>query len=172
MAFSPKDANTFFLGDLDVFVDSETQPAFYTRAEKPITPTAEYVEFLDGIPQNLVRKDIIRFGLSVSLIILEWTSDIIELARGGLKQKTDPNFEYVYYGEDYVEPIEHRFRLVGELRNTKAIEFVILKGKTTEMGEIPTGGTDYGEIPATIEALRDTTVTDTQKNLAYFRFEK
>jgi hypothetical protein len=170
--FSPKDAETFFLGDLDVYLDSETQPAFYTRAEKPITPTAEYVEFLDGIPQNLVRKDIIRFGLSIGLIILEWTADIIELTRGGLKVITDPNYKYVYYGEDYVEPITHRFRMVGELRNTKAIEFVILKGKTTDMGEIPTGGTDYNEIPATIEALRDSTVSDVQKNLAYFRFEK
>jgi hypothetical protein len=170
--FSPKDADRFWLGDLDVYLDSETQPAFYTRAEKPITPTAEYVEFLDGIPQNLVRKDIIRFGLSIGLIILEWTADIIELTRGGLKTKTDPNYEYVYYGEDYVEPITHRFRFVGELRDTKAIEFVVLKGKTTDMGEIPTGGTDYNEIPATIEALRDTTVSDIQKNLAYFRFEK
>ena len=65
--FSPKDADRFFLGDLDAYLDSETQPAFYMRAEKPITPTAEYVEFLDGIPQNLVRKDIIRFGLSLGL---------------------------------------------------------------------------------------------------------
>ena len=37
MSFSPKDAEQFFLGDLDVYIDSETLPAFYTQAEKPIT---------------------------------------------------------------------------------------------------------------------------------------
>jgi hypothetical protein len=170
--FSPKDADKFWLGDLDVYIDSETLPAFYTRAEKPITFAAEYVEFLDGIPQNLVRKDLIRFGLSINLMIMEWTSDIIELSRGGTKTKTDPNYEYNHYGSDYPDPPTFRFRFVGELRDAKAIEFVILKGKTTEMGEIPTGGTDYAEIPATIEALRDTTESDATKDLAYFRFEK
>lgn len=170
--FSPKDVDKFFLGDLDAYLDSETQPAFYMRAEKPITPTAEYVEFLDGIPQNLVRKDVIRFGLSLGVILLEWTADVVELMRGGLKVISDQNYNYVHYGEDYVEPIVHRWRLVGELRDTKAIEFVMLKGKSTDMAETLTGGTDYNEIPGTIEALRDTTVDDVQKNLAYFRFEK
>lgn len=172
MGFSPKDADAFFLKDLDVYIDAETQPAFYTRAEKPITPTAEYVEFLDGVPQNLVRKDLIRFGLAVNQMILEWTAAIMQLARGGVKTSSDPTWDYLYFGSDYQDPPEKRFRYVGELQNAKAIEFVILKGKTSEMGEIPTGGSDYSEIPALIEALRDTTVVDPQRNLAYFRFER
>jgi hypothetical protein len=172
MSFSPKDRDTFFLGDLDAYLDNETQPAFYMRAEKPITPAAEYVEFLDGIPQNLVRKDLIRFGLAQSIIILEWTAVIMRLARGGVIDNGDPVYDYLFFGEDYVDPPVHRWRMVGELRNFKAVEFVILVGKTTEMGEIPTGGTDYNEIPAVIEAIRDTTVPDPQRNLAYFRFER
>lgn len=170
--FSPKDADQFFLGDLDVYIDNETLPAFYCRAEKPVTPTAEYVEFLDGIPQNLVRKDLIRFGLSISLIILEWTAQVMKLARGGVLDETGPTYGEVHYGEDYIDPATHKFRFVGRKVNRKGVEFIIHKGKVSEMGEIPTGGTDYNEIPAVIEALRDPTIQDIQRNLAYFRFEK
>ncbi len=172
MDFSPKDAEQFFLGDLDIYIDDETLPAFYGRAERPITPTAEYVEFLDGIPQNLVRKDLIRFGLSIAVTALEWTYQIMQLARGGVTDISGPTYDYVYYGEDYIDPPTHKFRFVGRKVNRKVVEFVILKGKVSEMGEIPTGGTDYNEIPMVIEALRDPTVSDPQRNLAYFRFER
>lgn len=170
--WSPKDAEEFFLGDLDVYIDTETQPAFYTRAEKPITPTAEYVEFLDGIPQNLVRKDLIRFGLSIEMLILEWSAAIMQLARGGVKESTDPIWDYVYFGENYADPPVKRLRMVGAKVNTKAVEFVMLRAKTTDMPAMPTGGTEYNEIPATFEALKDATVTDLDRNLAYFRFER
>jgi len=170
--FSPKDAEAFFLKEMDVYLDAETQPAFYCRAEKPITPTAEYVEFLDGVPQNLVRKDLIRFGLTINLLILEWTAVIMRLARGGVIDNGDSVWDYLFYGEDYIDPPTFRFRLVSELQNNKAVEFVILKGKSTDLAETLTGNLDYAEIPAMIEALRDTTVSDTQRNLAYFRFER
>jgi len=172
MAFSPKDAEVFFLGDLDVYIDDETLPAFYTKAEKPITFSPEFAEFFEGIPQTLVRKDLTKFGLSISITVMEWTPQIWQLARGGVLDTTDPTYDYIYYGTNYTEPPTHKFRFKGTLRNNKIIEFVILKGKVTEMGEVPTGGTEHAGIPMVIEALKDDSVSDTSKNLAYFRFEK
>jgi hypothetical protein len=170
--FSPKDAEKFWLKELDLYIDAETQPAAFCRAEKPITPNAEYVEFVDGIPQTLVRKDLIRFGMMIGVEIMEWTIDLLELTRGGDKKITDPVYDYLYFGEDYVDPLPHRLRFVSELVDDKAIEFVMLKGKATEMSEMPTGTGDYASIPSAFEALRDTTVSDTKRNMAYFRIER
>ena len=52
------------------------------------------------------------------------------------------------------------------------IEFVILKAKTQEFPELPTGGVNYADIPMSFTALKDTTVPDETKNLAYFRWER
>jgi len=172
MSFSPKEKDKFFLGDLDVYIDDETLPAFYTRAEKPIQFTAEFAEFLEGIPQTLVRKDLIRFGMGISLSAMEWTASIFQLARGGTLDASNPSFDKLDYGTDVVEPPIKKFTFVGTRRDDKSIEFVILQGKSTDFPEIPTGGTDYNEIPFTVEALVDESESDTNKNLAYWKFGK
>jgi len=170
--FSPKDAETFFLGDLDVYIDDETSPAFYTLPEKAIAFSAEFAEFLEGIPRVLVRKDLTRFGISISVTALEWTPEVFKLARGGKGVDSDANWRYLHYGTTYEEPSTHKLRFVGTLRNNKTIEFVMLKAKTEEFPEIPTGGDDYSEIPMVFAALKDTTETDETKNLAYFRWAR
>jgi hypothetical protein len=170
--FAPRDAEKFFLGDLDVYIDNETQPAFYSRPEKPIAFSSEFAEFTEGIPRILVRKDLTRFGVSASMTAMEWTPEIMKLGRGGYGVDSDPVYRYIYWGTDFVRPVPHRLELVGELVDTKSVEFVLLKAQAEEFPELPTGGDDYGEIPMVMVALKDDTVTDEQKNLAYFRTER
>lgn len=170
--FAPKDADTLFLGDMDVYLDSETQPAFYTRPEKPISFSAEFAEFTEGIPRVLVRKDLTRFGISASITAVEWTPEVMKLARGGYGEDFDANWRYIYYGTTYEEPETHLLRMVGTLRNGKSIEFVIRKAKTEEFPELPTGGDDYADIPMIMAALKDDSVSDERTNLAYWRWER
>jgi len=140
--FAPKDAEKFFLGDLDVYIDNETLPAFYTRPEKPINFSSEFAEFTEGVPRTLVRKDLTRFGLSAALTAMEWTVEVMKLGRGGIGEDSDPNYRYLYWGSDYIRPVPHRLELVGELVDTKSLEFVFLRAQATEFPELPTGGDD------------------------------
>lgn len=171
MPFEPRDSEQLFLGDLDVYIDSETNPAFYTRPEKPISFNVEFAEFLEGIPQVLVRKDLVRFGLTMSLVAMEWTLNIMQIARGGELVTGGPTYDYLYWGTDFTEPPVHQYRFIGPKVNSEIVEFVMRRGKSTDFPELTSGGTDYNEIPFTIEALKDDTVSDQSRNLAYFRIE-
>jgi len=172
MSFQPKEKNKLWIGDYDVYIDDETLPAFYCHPEKPIRFSPEFAEFLEGIPQVLVAKDLTKFGAAVSLTAMEWTPQIIQLSRGGELVTSETDYDYVYFGTTYEEPPEHKFRFVGTRKDGKIIEFVILKGKVEEMPDMTSGGTDYNEIPMVIVALKDETVTNEKRNLAYFRIEK
>ena len=170
--FSTKDKEAFFLGDLDIFIDTDTSPSAYTRAEKPISFSAEFAEFLEGIPQVLVRKDLTRFGMAIAVELMQWTAKIINLARGGELVESGPDFDFVYFGTDYVEPPIKKYTFSGTLRSGNTVDFVILQGKVSEMGEVPTGGTDYTGIPMLIEAQKDETEVDLSRDLAYFKVSK
>jgi len=170
--FSSKDKEAFFLGDLDLYIDGDTSPSAYTRAEKGISFSAEFAEFLEGIPQVLVRKDLIRFGLSISFEVMQWTAKLLNLARGGELVTSGADYDFNYFGTDYPDPPVVEFRFVGELRSGNSVEFVIPQGKVSEMGEIPTGGTDYAGIPMVVEAQKDESESDESRNLGYFKIAK
>jgi len=168
--YSPKDAEQFFLGDFDLYLADETLPAAYTMAEKALTFSADFAEFLEGIPQVLVRKDLVRFGVAMGVSFAEWTEDLMELCRGGEKV-AGSGYDNLYFGTDYEEPPVVKHRYVGKKVNSKIVEFVLLRAKAVDFAEIATGGTEYNMIPNVFEALKDDTVTNEKRNLAFFRFE-
>ncbi len=171
MPYAPKDAEQFFLGDFDLYLDDESLPAAYTQAEKPMTFSAEFAEFFEGIPQVLVRKDLIKFGVAMGVNFMEWTEGLMRLARGG-RLVNGSVYNELFFGTSYVEPPVVKHRYVGQKVNSKIVEFIIRRAKSIEFTEITTGGTEYNMINGVFEALKDDTVSNEEKNLAYFRFEK
>ncbi len=170
--FSTRDKEEFFLGDLDVYIDDDVTPSAYTRAEKPIGYTAEFAEFLAGIPQALVRKDLVRFGLIVTVEPMQWTGKWMQLARGGELVTADPDWDVIHYGEETEEAPIHQFTFRGTLRNGNTVELIIPQGKATDYGEITTGGTDFIGLPMGIEAQLDESEPNVKRNLARWRFQK
>jgi len=170
--FSTRDKTEFFLGDLDVYIDDDVNPSAYTRAEKPVGYTAEFAEFLAGIPQALVRKDLVRFGLIVTVEPMQWTGKWMQLARGGELVTSDPDWDRLYYGEETEEAPVHKFTFQGKLRNGNTVRLIIPQGKATDYGELTTGGTDYVGLPMGVEAQIDESESNVKRNLAYWEFQK
>lgn len=164
------DAN-MTIKQFDVYVDNDTNPTFYALGEKTLSFSPEFAEYFEGIPQTLVRKDLTKFGMAVAFTISDFSARALELARGG-DYYDDGTYEYVYYGTDFVLPTTHKYTFVGELLSGKAFEFVLYKGGIAEMPDLTTGNADYAGLAVVIEALKDTTIANENRNLSYFRIEK
>lgn len=166
-----KDDGEFLLNSLDVYVDDDTLPTFFTRGEKTISFSPEFAKFVEGVPQVLVRQDLIKFGIAVQFKIMQFSAKAIELSRGG-KLVTGTLSDELHFGTNLKVPATHKFRFVGETVEGKAFELTIWKGSIADMPDLTTGGGDYADHGVTIEALRDSTIVDTERNLAKFTFEK
>lgn len=163
--------SNFVIKQFDVYLDDDTNPTFYALGEKTLSFSPEFAEYFEGIPQTLVRKDLTKFGMACAFTISDFSARAMELARGG-DYYDDGTYENVYYGTNYTSPTTHKYTFVGELISGKAFEFVIYKGGISEMPDLTTGNADYAGLPVVVEALKDTTIVNTARNLGYFRFEK
>jgi len=183
MAFG-LDKTNFLLDSLDFYkcvVDPTTDAIGssvligHTEPEKSITITKQFAEFFRGVPETLVRRDLTRLEAGMDLMLKSWNIDTLDLVMNGEKEldKDGGGYDYEYLGSE--PPVQNTsgFYLKGKTVSGREIYFVIRQGRiTTEDTTIATGSTgEYSSLPVNIKAEIDEDVTDTGRNLCFWKIQ-
>jgi hypothetical protein len=147
-----------------------------TENEKTISPNLEVVEWFDNTDgtQTLFVMDIDKFDISCSFAFSQVLDpNILAIAWNLDLDTTDANYAYQFAGSSPNTLAEAEWRMVGKGRSGLEIVFVMRKTIVIPNGDWTSGAPgSYTNVPITLRALQDTSVSDTKRDLAYFRIQK
>lgn len=176
--FLGDDRDYFMKSSWKVFTDLSgvRQYVGKTGNEKTIKTNAEYVEWWDNTTgvQTLYIRDTDKFGFAVDFSFMQVAdSNALAISLNSEWDKSDPNYDYHFFGSAPQELAEAEWRFVGQTRAGLDIILVIRKGIITLNGDWSSGAPgDYTNIPVTCSAMQDTGITNTMRDLAYIMIEK
>ena len=181
-------ANTWdFLGDyknhfqkssLQVFTDlsGSMQYVGKTQNEKTLSPNTEIVEFFDntGGTQVLFALDIDKFDLSLTFSFMQvFDPNALAIALNADWDGSDANVDRLFMGSSPSSLPEAEWRLVGQSVDGRTFTLVIRRGVIIPTGDMSIGSPgSYTEIPITLRALQDTSITNGARDVAYIEIDK
>ncbi len=147
-----------------------------TTNEKTISPNVETIEWMDNTSGTQTRfvLDLDRFDFSVSFGFMQvFDKNALALAMSGELDTSDANVDRVFFGSAPPALDEAQWRFTGQSRTGLGITLVIRKGVATFNGDWETGASgDYTNFSVTVSALQDTSITNTQRDMAYFELDR
>lgn len=147
-----------------------------TGNEKVIRTSPEYIEWWDNTSgvQTLYVKDLDKFGFAVDFNWMQVAdSNALGITMNTDWDQSDPVWNYHFLGSNQNTLREALWVLVGQTRSGLAIETWIRKGQVSMSGDWSSGAPgDYTNLPATVDALQDTSISNDLRDLVYIRVEK
>lgn len=147
-----------------------------TQNEMTLAPGLENVEWFDNsnATQVLYALDIDKIDPSITFSFMQVTDpNVLALALNADMDDSDPNIFRNYIGSNPDQYSEAEWRFVGKSTGNLTATVVILRGIAFSSGDITLGTPGaYTEIPITVRALQDTTVTNTKRDLMFIEIEK
>lgn len=165
-------AEDFMRESLEVYCNASGNLQYVgkTEPEKTIRFPRTMMQFKDGSPRALYIQDFQEVGVQVQFTFKQVADpNILALATNGDLDKTSTANHYVFLGSDPGAVSYYKWTFVGSTRDGRAFELVLRKAQISEIGDMSTGGTDYAGLQLTIDALKDETITDAKRDMAYFR---
>ena len=176
--FAGGDIDYFMKSSLKVYADLSGIQQFlgYTSNEKEFNPNQSYMDWFDntGGTQALTVVDLAKQDYDLSFSFMQ-THDpnVLALALNLLKDDSDPNYTWMYQGSQPQPLKTAEYRFVGLSRSGYEMMLVIRKGIMVSKGATKFGTpTAYAEVPVMIRALIDNTISDTQRDMIYFRIQR
>jgi hypothetical protein len=170
--------NSFMKSSLQVYTNlsGTLQYVGKTSNEKTLSPNTELVEWYDntGGVQTLYALDIDKFDFSIGFSFMQVADEeALALAFNLDKDETDSSRSFLFMGSNPNTLPEAEWRLVGKDVGGRAFTLVLRRAIVVPTGEITLGATgSYAEMPVTLRALQDTTVTNTKRDIGYFMIDK
>ena len=164
------DPRTKFTGDLIGYIETQTQNYQFPR---------EYTELLNGTPQQLIRKDMIRKQFFIEANLTQWNIDLLELVFGFTTQPayaiTIPDVQT--HDLAHIGPEEggacaggvfFAYMAESEFVNCDPTYIIMYEGIQTSESLALTFGGGYVTYPMKVEATPAPTVTDAEKSYGVF----
>lgn len=173
----------FLKASLDVYTDlsNNLQYVGKTQNEKTLAPGVENVEWFDntGATQILFALDIDKVDPSITFSFMQVTDpNVLALALNADMDNSNADQFWGFIGSnpDAYEEAEWRFTSQStgiDGANVFNMTFVIRRGIAFASGDITFGTPgSYTEVPITVRALQDTSVTNDKRDLAYWFIDK
>jgi hypothetical protein len=147
-----------------------------TQNEVTVSPGVENVEWFDnsGATQVLYALDIDKIDPSFTFSFMQLgDTNTLALALNGDMDDSDPDTFRTYVGSNPDEYSEAEWRFVGKSVDGRTATYVIRRGIAFSSGDITVGTPgSYSEVPITIRALQDTSITNTKRDLMFVEQEK
>lgn len=165
----------FIKSSLDVYVGlsgglryvGKTQPASTVRFPR------SYMDFKSGTPKTRYIIDFSETGIEVDFTFMQVADPSwLAIALEADLDTTGAVHDYVFLGSNPGAVTLREWRFVGQTRDARLMELVIRKGQIMNPGDLSIGGDDYASQQVTISAAQDTSITDSKRDLAYFRIAK
>lgn len=136
----------------DVGDAQPSDPSFYTDRGIGINPAEEFVDaeaynVCTGVAYT-VRKDLIRFNLTVTYSIKEFTINTTQLVYGGTKNSAGDTLTF----DGIAPPYKALWAETCYTDDGKVVRLYIPKGKSVDTGEFSTGDTHL-MLPVSFQAL-------------------
>lgn len=168
----------FMKQSLDVYTDlsGTLQYVGKTQNEKTFSPGIENVEWLDnsGNTQVPYAIDIDKVDPSMTFSFMQVTDpNVLQLALNADFDTTDSSLEWGFLGSNPDEYSEAEWRFVAQSVGGYSLTIVFRRAIAFSNGEISLGSPgSYSEVPITVRALQDTSVTNTKRDLVYWFIDK
>lgn len=147
-----------------------------TTNEKTISPGLEIVRWYDNTSgvQTLYVMDIDKAELKVSFGFMQVTEpDVLAMAMNLDYDNSDPDTSNLYFGSNPNPLQEFEWRFVGRSRSALVVTLILYSAICLINGDWATGAPgDYTNVPVTVEAMQDTSISNTQRDLGVFQIEK
>jgi hypothetical protein len=147
----------------------------YTQPESTISYSREMMQFEAQTPRVLVAQDYMRVGASMTFTWMQVADpNLLALMLTGDLDCSGNTYDWVFGGSNPNAGTipTYEWRAVGESRDGRLLEFVIRKGLVGEIGDQTFGGTEYASQQVTVNAIQDDTITNTERDLWYWRIAK
>jgi hypothetical protein len=170
--------NSFMKSSLQVYnnLSGTLQYVGKTSNEKTLSPNTELDEWYDnsGGVQVLYALDIDKFDFSIGFSFMQVADEeALALALNLDKDESDANKNYLFMGSAPNSLPEAEWRLVGRDVGGRSFTLVIRRGIVVPTGEITLGAAgNYAQVPISLRALQDTTITNTKRDIGYFMIDK
>ena len=176
--FLGDDAAYFMKSSWQIYTDVSGARQYIgkTTMEKTFSPNIELAEFWDnsGGTQTLFVLDIDKFDFNMSFGLMQVADPAtIPIAWNMELDTSDPDYIFMFGGSAPQALAEAEWRCVGKSRTGLEIMLVIRRGVCVPNGDwtVGTAG-DYTNLPVTIRALQDTTITNAKRDMVYFRVQR
>ena len=169
---------SFFKQSLQVYCNASGSMQYVgkTQNEISLSPGVENIEWFDnsGGTQVLYALDIDKIDPSFTFSFMQVAdTNTLALALNADMDNSDASTFRGYVGSNPDAYTEAEWRLVGQATDGRTITFIIRRGIAFSSGDVSIGAPgSYSEVPVTIRALQDTTITDTKRDVMYFEIAK
>ena len=147
-----------------------------TQNEKTISPGMEIIDWFDNSAGTQIKYvvDIDKMSPFVSFSWMQVADpNVLAIAWNGDLDTSDANYAKTFFGSAPNALREAEWRFVGRTRTGLGMTLVLRNAVCVPNGDWSTGaGGSYTEVPVTIHALQDTTITNATRDLAYFIVDK
>jgi hypothetical protein len=171
-------ADYFMKSSLQVYTNlsGNMQYVGKTQNEKTLSPNLELVEWYDntGGTQTLFVLDIDKFDFNMQFAFAQvGDPNVLALAWNGDLDSSDPNRNFIFYGSSPNALAEAEWRFTGNTRANLEITLVIRRGICVPNGDWAAGNPgEYTNMPVSVRALQDTTISNAKRDMAYFIVDK
>lgn len=145
----------------------------YTEPESTVRFNREMIVFESGTPRVTIIQDYFRTGVEVDFTYKQVCDpNLLALMLTGELDTSGASYDYTFLGSNPGSIQTYEWRFVGETQDNRLFELVIRKGQIGAIGDMAFGGQEYVGQQVTVSALQDTGISDTGRDLAYFRVAK
>jgi hypothetical protein len=169
---------SFWKQSFQVFTDLSGNLQYVGKTQNEITlgPGLENVEWFDntGATQVLYALDIDKVDPSFTFSFMQVNdTNVLALALNADMDDSDASTFRSYVGSNPDAYSEAEWRFVGQSTDGRTLTFVIRRGIAFASGDITAGAPgSYTEVPITVRALQDTSITNTKRDLFYWEQQK
>lgn len=147
-----------------------------TQNEKSLSAGVENVEWFDntGGTQVLYALDIDKVDPSIKFSFMQITDpNVLALALNADTDTSNPNLFRGYVGSQPKAYSEAEWRFVATSTGGLIMTLVIRRGIAFASGDISFGAAgQYAEVPITVRALKDDTITNKERDLMYWEISQ
>lgn len=167
------------IGSFDAYVRPYDEPTWtprfvgVTTKEKTLSPSWEYAEFWDGMPQALWATHVTKVELSMKFGFVQLGDPVTwGFLFDTTLDLTDPATAVQYFGSNPAQPPDFTWWFIGQTVDGRSLEIVFRRGRITNPEDLEFGTGDYTVGNVSVRALTDTAVCDTEQNMAYVCIER
>jgi hypothetical protein len=134
-----------------------------------VNPEQETIEFLNGVPQQKIREDLIRNNWSVTASINSTRYNTEKAIFGGTQYGSQTSQSEFHVGTASFNTNYYQIAMLGELVDGRSTLRVFYKVKFRPNGEINLSELDYKPLPAQFPIFRDTLRDSTSVDMGFYR---
>lgn len=170
--------NDFMKSSLKVHTDlsGSMQYVGKTQNEKTLSPNTELTEWFDntGSTQVLFALDVDKFDMQIGFSWMQvMDENTLSIAYNLEKDTSATDQVFSFMGSNPGALPEAEWRFTGQSVDGRGFTLVIRKGILVPNGDTTLGTPgSYAEVPCTLRALQDTSITNTKRDIGYFITDK